>query len=204
MDNYFLTMRGAHAGQALDIKGLCHLMPVALETGNFETLEKSLICIYKLKTGLPVACIGRIGAILGDGTKEQVEAIGRYYDVLGVAFQITDDVLNLQGFENNFKIKGEDISEGKITLPLIRGLATIPDCMEREHIWQIVTSKTQDVTKISYVCEKLESVGTYEACLKFAREMVEEAWCAVDPLLEDNIHKIMMHALGQFLISRHV
>ncbi len=43
-----------------------------------------------------------------------MEALGKYFENIGVAFQIIDDVLNLRGFEGKTKECGEDIKAGKV------------------------------------------------------------------------------------------
>jgi geranylgeranyl pyrophosphate synthase len=66
-----------------------------------------------------------MGAIVGGGTEDQVEALGRYFETLGIAFQIIDDVLNLRGFKGNLKNRGEDIAKGKVTLPIAKAMAVL-------------------------------------------------------------------------------
>jgi octaprenyl-diphosphate synthase len=59
---------------------------------------------------------------------EITEAMGRYGEALGLAFQIADDVLDFTGDAHTLgKPVGHDLREGKITLPLIRALAAAPD-----------------------------------------------------------------------------
>src|SRR5262249_46721320 len=114
-ETYFQAMRAAHAGQALDIRGLGHLMASVVETGAGERLEDHILAIHRLKSGLPPAALARVGALVGGGTKAQIEGLGDFFEALGLAFQIVDDVLNLRGFENDLKERGEDIRAGKVT-----------------------------------------------------------------------------------------
>ena len=66
-----------------------------------------------------VAC--ELGARFSGGTRATVEAMGRYGDSLGIAFQIADDLLDLWGDDGIVgKTLGTDIGQGKMTLPLIR------------------------------------------------------------------------------------
>ena len=94
---YFACLRGGHAGQALDIHGLDYLMPSAIESGDSAVLEKRSLAIHMLKTAVPAGTLARMGALVGGGTDEQIEAIGKYFEGVGLAFQIMDDVLNLRG-----------------------------------------------------------------------------------------------------------
>ena len=85
------------AGQALDIHGLDYLMPEAIVSGDSKILEERSLAIHMLKTAVPAGTLARMGALVGGGTDEQIEAIGKYFEGVGLAFQIMDDVLNLRG-----------------------------------------------------------------------------------------------------------
>jgi geranylgeranyl pyrophosphate synthase len=119
LDQYFGCLRAGHAGQALDLAGLDHLMDTAIAKGSGATLEARLLSVHLLKTGVPAASLVRLGAVLGGGTPAQVEALGAYFESIGVAFQIMDDVRNLRGVfagkgDKNagaeLKVLGEDIT----------------------------------------------------------------------------------------------
>ncbi len=56
---------------------------------------------------------------------EAGEAVGDFFDAVGLAFQNIDDVLNLRGFKGDLKSKGEDISHAKVTLPLAKALGAL-------------------------------------------------------------------------------
>jgi geranylgeranyl pyrophosphate synthase/predicted secreted hydrolase len=101
---YFSCLRGGHAGQALDIHGLDYLMPDAIEQGKSSLLEERSLAIHMLKTAVPAGTLARMGALVGGGTPEQIEAVGKYFEGVGLAFQIMDDVLNLRGLFFDSKI----------------------------------------------------------------------------------------------------
>ena len=120
-DYYFAALRAGHAGQALDITGLGYLIEDVIERGDYALAEARILAIHTLKTAVPAASLARMGALVGGGTPEQIEAIGRYYESVGKAFQIMDDVLNLRGIYSGkadktagmeLKTLGEDITAG--------------------------------------------------------------------------------------------
>jgi len=124
---YFACLRGGHAGQALDIYGLDYLMPDAIEQGKSELLEERSLAIHMLKTAVPAGTLARMGALVGGGTDEQVDAVGKYFESIGLAFQIMDDVLNLRGLYFGKADTGKDtIAE---------------DLKDKELIADIMTSK---------------------------------------------------------------
>ena len=79
--------------------------------------------IHSHKTGALIAASVRIGAILGGANEEQLEALTIYAHQLGLAFQITDDILDVVGdAEKIGKPVGSDEKNQKATYPLLFGL----------------------------------------------------------------------------------
>jgi geranylgeranyl pyrophosphate synthase/predicted secreted hydrolase len=199
---YFDGMRAGHAGQAIDIDGLAELVPQALETGDVSELERRVLAIHRLKTAVPAGMAARIGAILGRGTDVQIDGVGKFFEAVGLAFQIVDDVLNLRGFKGDLKSRGEDIQQGKLTLPVIKGLGKLPK-KDRRWLWKTLSSKPKDMQVVGKVIDKLESVGAIESCAEEARSLVETAWARLDPLVPDTQYKVMFRAFGWYVLERH-
>ncbi|MGZ3438612.1 MAG: polyprenyl synthetase family protein, partial [Polyangia bacterium] len=102
-DLYFEAMRAGHAGQAIDLDGLDDQLGRAVESGDSRELERAVCAKHRLKAAAPAAALARMGAVAGGGTDVQIDAVGRFFEALGLAFQIIDDVLNLRGFKNDLK-----------------------------------------------------------------------------------------------------
>jgi octaprenyl-diphosphate synthase len=95
-----------------------------LHAGDAALDERAYFAVIERKTAKLFEAAGRLGAVLGDATPEREEALARYGMHLGTAFQITDDVLDYSGDAAEIgKNLGDDLAEGKMTLPLIRALA---------------------------------------------------------------------------------
>lgn len=201
-ENYLETMRSAHAGQALDIKGLQHLIDEAVKTGDVRELEGQLLAIHRLKSGVVPAALGRVSAFIADGNQEQIETIGNYLESLGVAFQIIDDVLNLEGFANNLKTKGEDISEGKVTAPIIKAMSHL-SLEDRQLLWEILSSKSTDPKKINIVIKLLEKCNAFKETRQFAENIIEQAWLKMDKLFPDSFIKVRLRTFGWFILEQH-
>ena len=199
---YFDGMRAGHAGQALDLSGLADGVARAVATGNVAELEARVLCVHRLKTALPAGTLARIGAILGGGTDAQIEGVGSFFEAIGLAFQIVDDVLNLRGFKGDLKSKGEDICQGKITLPVAKALGRLSGA-ERQALTNTLASKPQDAATVGRVIAQLEEVGAIDACVVQAREVVEAAWKRLDPLIEDSQYKVTFRAFGWYVLERH-
>jgi len=201
-DLYFEAMRAGHAGQALDLDGLADLMPAAVESGDSGPLELRILATHRLKTAAPAAALARMGAVAGGGSEAQIEAVGNFFEALGLAFQIVDDVLNLRGFTGDLKTRAEDIQNGLVTLPVAKALARLP-ADQRAWLWRTLKDKPSDARVLSAVVEELESCGAIEACVVQARELVESAWTAAGPLLDDSLSKVMLRSFGWYVLERH-
>lgn len=76
--------------------------------------------IIRRKTAVLVGACGRLGGRVVGGEESTCEALGRFGEHLGVAFQVIDDILDLEGdLETVGKSVGRDLEKGKLTLPMI-------------------------------------------------------------------------------------
>lgn len=200
-DLYFAALRAGHAGQALDLHGLDDAMDVAVQSGDSRDLEARVRGIHRLKTAAPAASLARMGAIAGGGNDAQVEALGCYFESVGLAFQIIDDVLNMRGFKKNLKLRGEDISRGIVTYPIAKAVSRY-SLEDRHRLWSTLKSKPTDRLIVDGVIAELEECGAIEDCVQEAHQMVEDAWGRLDPLVEDSLSKLMLRAFSWFVLER--
>jgi geranylgeranyl pyrophosphate synthase/predicted secreted hydrolase len=200
-DLYFEGMRAAHAGQALDIAGVNDLLEAVEESGDTRTLEAHILGVHRLKTGAPCGGLARMGVVAGRGTKAQEEGLGRFFENLGIAFQIVDDVLNLRGFEGKLKNVGEDLTEGKATLPVAKALGRLDPHSRTEFLGKL-RSKPHDPEILHDMISTLDRVHALDDCLEQARALIEESWAEVEPLLPDSVAKVMLRAFGWYVIER--
>lgn len=201
-DLYFEALREGHAGQAIDLDGLEAYVPIALDRGEVASLEQRVLAIHRLKTAAPASALARMGALVGGGSRAQVEAVGRYFDSLGLAFQIVDDVLNLRGFKGDLKQRGEDLTHGKVTLPVARALGAL-DQKERLHLWALVSLRSAEPKIVGEAIALIEKAGALDGCLADARKLIETAWAELSPLVEDSLAKVMLRAFGWYVLERH-
>jgi geranylgeranyl diphosphate synthase type II len=107
------TVRGMIAGQVHDLEGE-RQQPTA------ELLER----IHRAKTGALLRASVRIGALCANATRKQYEALSAYGEHVGLAFQIVDDLLDVeQSSEALGKTAGKDAAQHKITFPAVYGVA---------------------------------------------------------------------------------
>lgn len=198
---YFESLRAAHSGQALDISGLDYMMPEVVKTGDGKLLEKRIFATHRLKSAVPASTLAMTGALMGGGTKQQVKAIGRFYENLGVAFQIVDDALNLSGFKGDLKSKAEDLAEGKVTFPVAKAMSRL-DYKQRRELWDIIRSKTRNRKTLGRAVKLIEECGAIQACQDQARDLIDREWKRIDPLLRDSFSKLMLRAFSWYVLDR--
>lgn len=103
---------GMVGGQAMDIA--CEGEDITIET---------LRQIHSRKTGALITAAVQVGAVIGKATSDQFKALTVYGQKIGLAFQITDDLLNVEGNTVELgKAAGSDAERCKATYPAIFGL----------------------------------------------------------------------------------
>ena len=201
LDLYFSTMLSGHVGQGADIAGLAKLMPQVVETGNSDIATSAIIGIHRLKSGIPVRHMAQSGCIIGDGSEEEIEVVGHFFEELGIAFQIVDDVVNLVGFnDTTWKTCGEDLMEGKVTFPVALAFKYF-DKKTREDVWNILKGKPQDKESVSRIIDHVRGSGALREARQIATHRVEEAWKKVVPVLPDTLSKVIMRGSTLFLLD---
>jgi octaprenyl-diphosphate synthase len=96
-----------------------------MHAGNTDLTEHAYLEVIQRKTAKLFEAAARLGAMLGEASSEREDALARYGMHLGTAFQLVDDVLDYSGTPESIgKNLGDDLAEGKMTLPLIRAMAT--------------------------------------------------------------------------------
>ena len=93
-----------------------------IEAEGRELSQPELEQMHALKTGALIEASVRVGALLGNGTKQQIENLSIYAGNIGLAFQVTDDVLNVVGDPAVMgKAVGTDSTRQKNTYPSLLG-----------------------------------------------------------------------------------
>ena len=119
---YTAQIRRLHLGQALDIEW--HKNNEKLPTVDEYTT------MVTLKTGTLSALAAGIGTLVGSASKDMAERASQAAADIGVAFQILDDIINLTT-GNPGKKRGDDIVEGKKSLPLLLHIQSHPEHMQQ-------------------------------------------------------------------------
>jgi octaprenyl-diphosphate synthase len=96
-----------------------------MNSGDPTLEEAAYLGVIRRKTAKLFEAAAELGAVLGNASAAHTQSLARYGAHLGTAFQLVDDVLDYSGeFSVIGKNLGDDLAEGKMTLPLIRAVAT--------------------------------------------------------------------------------
>ncbi len=109
--------------KAAGYEGMVGGQVVDIQSEDREVDPSLVEFIHTHKTGALIAASVSSGAILGGGDENQVNAITSYGEKIGLAFQISDDILDIEGDSEELgKNVGSDARKGKITYPTVFGL----------------------------------------------------------------------------------
>jgi len=113
--------------------------------------------MHALKTGALIEASIFSGAILGNGSQEQINQLGIYAKNLGLAFQVTDDILNVEGNPAVMgKAVGTDKNRKKSTYPLVLGLKE-----SKEFATKIVNNALKAIEIFDNKADPLRAVAGY-------------------------------------------
>ncbi|UKY48764.1 polyprenyl synthetase family protein [Streptomyces inhibens] len=204
---YLRTLRAAHGGQALDLAGHTEEMDAAVATGDPRPLLRRLRAAHRFKTGVPARGFAELGALVARADGAQRAAIGAYFEAVGTAYQISDDVLDLLGATapqpsgSSRKHTGEDLRSGTVTMPLAHCVALLPADRVRL-LWKAVRDGGADADTVHGVATAIARSGAVQACQREARALVDDAWRTLAPLLPASLTKILVRALGTYAALR--
>ena len=175
---------------------------VDFETRN-DVTEAEYIEMIRLKTSVLLACALQIGATLADAPKEDAEALYRFGENLGLAFQLQDDYLDVYGDPAVFGKKiGGDILCNKKTFMLINALLNASE-EDRAELQRWIESKDCDPDKkIQAVTALYTKIGVDRMAKERMSAYYEEAKACLDKVGLPELRKQMLREIALELMGR--
>lgn len=161
--------------------------------------EEGYLRVIRSKTAKLFEASARLGAVLADSPTDIENACADYGQALGTAFQVIDDVLDYDGNAAEMgKNLGDDLREGKATLPLILAMQRGSPA-QRQTVRDAI--ETGNVDRLPEIVAIVRETGALEATRDAA---ASEAQRAIDAamLLPDNAHRQAMLLLASQLLKR--
>lgn len=171
-----------------------------METADESILDEScyLQVIYKKTATLLSACTA-IGAISAGADKQAIEAMKKFGENIGYAFQIRDDIFDYYKESNIGKPTGNDIREGKVTLPLLYALKQ--ESAKAGTMLEIVLTKDFTDEHIDQLILFAKEQGGIEYAKKRMTDFRNEAVRALD-IFPDSPSRRALIDLADYIILR--
>jgi octaprenyl-diphosphate synthase len=171
------------------------------KNGDIAITEDEHFDIIRRKTAYLFAGCAQIGGMLGESTPEQQGALREYGFNLGIAFQLMDDLLDFTGDAAALgKPVGGDLREGKVTLPIIRLLASA-DSATRALIAGVVDERSVTLERWAEITRLLNQSGAIDYATARAREYAHAARHKLSAF-PDGPERAALSALAEFVLLR--
>ncbi len=173
----------------------------AYKSGDFDISEEEYLKIISFKTGKLIAASCTLGAHLGTKNKQQIDAITKYGQQIGTAFQIVDDLLDfVEAPEKLGKNAYGDLREGKLTFPIIY-TRKVCDDGEKQMLEKVLNADSDESQAINYVESLFEKYDVESHCLKIAQGYADRANTALTDIPRSDARKALEN-LANYVVSR--
>ncbi|HVF47514.1 MAG TPA: polyprenyl synthetase family protein [Pyrinomonadaceae bacterium] len=170
--------------------------------GRLDISESEYFDILSRKTAYLFSACCEVGAIIGGADTEQRSAMRDYGLALGVAFQLSDDILDLTGATESLgKAAGSDLLEGKLTLPLIYLLDRMPEM--KAAIERVMVEGDYTAVSRPQLLQMLAERGILDEVRQRANDHAESARKSLDVLPRSEYRSCLDNVLS-FVVDRNL
>jgi octaprenyl-diphosphate synthase len=168
--------------------------------GRTDVSEQQYLDIIQRKTAYLFSACCEVGAILGGASEPQQQALSQYGMNLGMAFQLTDDLLDFTSTEDALgKGAGVDLLGGKVTLPLIDLISR--DASARDLVQKVLSDAHYESISRTQLLEAVDRVGAIQRAHARADEYAEAARTNLETLPETK-YTDALRAIPTYVIDR--
>lgn len=166
---------------------------------RFDVSQDEYMDMIFKKTSALIAAATKAGAIMGGASDEIIDAMYEYGRLIGLAFQIQDDYLDLASDEETLgKPIGSDIAKGKMTIIAIKGLASD----ESGELLEILKNDNNSQEDIDKAIHLLNEYGAIDFAHDLALEFVMKAKEVLE-ILDDSSSKQTLIDIADFVLERN-
>jgi octaprenyl-diphosphate synthase len=171
-----------------------------LNIHNCDITVAQYLATIKAKTSKLFESATELGASLANITPKQQQNLGEFGSHLGTAFQLVDDILDYDINNKNIgKNIGDDLAEGKPTLPLIYALQ---DSAKSSQDLIKIAIKEADIKYLDDILQILNENNSLQKCKKLASDEIDIAISYLDDFPDDNKYKKYLIDIARLSISR--
>jgi octaprenyl-diphosphate synthase len=170
-----------------------------LNINDADISDEDYLRVIHYKTAKLFEAATRLGAVVCDASAESENALAEYGMRIGTAFQLIDDVLDLSGESENIgKNLGDDIAEGKPTLPLLFAMKN-GNVAQKNLIRQAI--EQGGLNDISEVIQAVKETGALDYVRTIAETEAKLACQAIENLPKNQHHQALID-LANFAVNR--
>jgi octaprenyl-diphosphate synthase len=166
---------------------------------NPDTSEAQYLKVIEGKTAILFQACGECAGLIAGATEQECAALASFGLNLGLAFQLIDDVLDYSGeAEKLGKNVGDDLAEGKPTLPIIHAMA---NCSEQERTLIRKCIRKGSLEQLDDIMQIMNQHGSLTYTIQQAEHCAEKAKQALS-IFPESIFKQAMFALADLSVQR--
>lgn len=174
-----------------------------LKTSDIDTREEEYFEIIGNKTAVLFSAACEIGAILGNIDKEKRLSLKNFGYNLGIAFQLTDDILDYISYDNILgKHVGTDLKEGKVTLPLIHALKSTNE-KEKTSIKKVLEKNNVTIKDFERVRNIILKHGGTEYASTIAKQYIDTTKKFLN-IFQPSPYKNALLSLADYMLKREM
>lgn len=170
-----------------------------LNRKNPKASETEYMQVIRYKTGMLFAAASQMGAVIANRTEQEIEAMRLYGAHLGAAFQLVDDALDYSTSKETLgKNRGDDLAEGKPTLPLIRAIQKAsPENATR--LREAITQEgARDLLALIQLVESTDAIAyTYDKAKQEAALAMQQLQFVPDSQYRDGLASLVEFAIAR-------
>ena len=167
---------------------------------DLATTEEIYFKVVRGKTAALFSAAMEVGGVIAEQDEAIVKALFDYGDALGISFQIVDDLFDYGGTEAIGKNVGDDFRERKLTLPVIRAIASGGDA-ERDFWTRTIGKGRQEDGDLEQAISLLVKHGAMEATRQTALEYAGRAKAALSAVPDSDIREMLID-LADYVVAR--
>lgn len=168
---------------------------------DLRTNEAVYLQVVRGKTAALFSAATEVGGVIAGAPEEQISALFRYGDALGIAFQIVDDLLDYEGDSSaTGKNVGDDFRERKLTLPVIKAVAAATD--DERAFWKRTIEKgDQRDGDLEHALSLLQAHDALDRTRADAKGWIDAARGSLQALPEHPVRD-MLDGLADYVVAR--
>ena len=168
---------------------------------NIKTDESAYFKIIEGKTAALFAAATEVGAVISNVERKKADALANFGKALGISFQITDDLLDYVGSDEDLgKNIGDDFKEGKVTLPLIKAISK--SSKEEKRFWEEVINKgMQKSSDLEHALLLMRQHNVFDETRSEAIKWSKKARNYLD-IFPESKTKVILQELTYFVVER--